>query len=125
MQLSEEEQVVLFNTTVSLNPFVGEPHMMLSQIYYRQGKYLDAATEARSALQKFYTLASCWDKRRSFAHWIGFSRVLMLRANRMLEGQSRSFPCKDPDDPNYVNYNNIELTNLRDMVLEMRAREEK
>jgi hypothetical protein len=122
--LSEKEQIDLLNKTVSLNPFVGEPNMLLSQIYYRQGKYHESAVEARSALDKFYILASCWDKRRPFEHWIGFSRVMMLRANRMLEGQERSLPCKDPHNPLYVNHNKLELTNLRDAVKEMKAREE-
>jgi len=123
-QLSEEEQIALLNRTVKLNPFIGEPNMLLSQIYYRQERYYLAATEARLALEKFYTLASAWDKRRSFGHWVGFCRVLMLRANRMLEGQERSLPCKDHNDPMYVNYNKLELTNLRDVVKEMNDREE-
>lgn len=123
-QLSQEEQVQLLNKTVSLNPFIGEPHMLLSQIYYRQKEYLKAAQEARSALERFYTLASCWDKRRSFDHWVGFSRILLLRANRMLEQHERSLPVKDAHNPLYVNYNKLELTSLRETVDEMKAREE-
>ena len=118
------EQIELLEKVVSLNPFVGEPHMLLSQIYFRQMEYLKAAQEARSSLQKFFSLASCWDKRRSFEYWVGFSRVLLLRANRMLEGQDYSWPVKDANDPLYMNHNDLKLTSLRDVVAEMKAREE-
>ncbi|MGK3744598.1 MAG: hypothetical protein ACI90V_011458, partial [Bacillariaceae sp.] len=121
--LTEEEQIILLNTSATLNPFIGEPSMLLSQIYYRQKNYLQAAKEARAALEKFYTLASCWDKRRSFGQWVAFSRMMLLRSSRMLEGQGRSIPVKDPHDLNYVNYNKIELSDLRDVIKEMKARE--
>lgn len=123
-RLTEEEQINLLKKTVHLNPFVGEPHMMLSQIYYRQQKFYKAAMEARAGLEKFYSLASCWDKRRSYGHWVGFSRSLLLRANRMLERQETSFPCKDANSTVYVNHNNLALANLNDVVKEMRDREE-
>ena len=75
--LSTDEQMTLLQQTVDLNPFVGEPHLLLSQIHYRQGNYQQAAIQAQAALKKFYTLASCWDKRRSFAHWVGYSRIIL------------------------------------------------
>ena len=121
--LTEKEQITLLNTSAILNPFIGEPNMLLSQIYYRQKNYLHAAKEARAALEKFYTLASCWDKRRSFGQWVAFSRMMLLRSNRMLEGQERSIPVKDPNDLNYVNYNKLVLSDLRDVIQEMKARE--
>ena len=123
-QLTEKEQIILLNESATLNPFVGEPNMLLSQLHYRQKNYLQAAKEARSALEKFYSLASCWDKRRSFGQWVAFSRMMLLRSNRMLEEQERSLPVMDPNDPMYVNYNKLELTNLGDVVKEMKAREE-
>lgn len=122
--LSQEEQIELLQYTISLNHFVAEPHVMLSQIYYRQGRYLESALEARFALEKFYVLAACWDKRRSFGHWVGFARILLLRSNRMMEKEECSFPCVDPDHPLYVNYNQLKLTNLRDVIREMKEREE-
>jgi hypothetical protein len=123
-ELSEEEQIELLNKVVSLNIFVAEPHMMLSQIYYRQGRYLEAAIEARSSLAKFYALASNWDKRRSYRHWVGFGRILLLRANRMLEKEECAFPCVDSENPLYKNYNDLKLTSLREVVKEMKDREE-
>mgnify|MGYP004358042751 CR=1 FL=1 len=45
-----------------------------------------AAAYAADALARFYPLATAWDKRRSFAHWVGFARMLHLRALRLLQG---------------------------------------
>lgn len=121
--LSEQKQLNMLHKVTQLNHFVAEPHVLLAQIYYRQEKYHQAATEARQALLKFYSLASNWDKRRSYGHWVGFARVLLLRSNRRMEGEFY-FPAKAPEDPLYVNHNNLKLTSLRDMNDEMKAREE-
>ena len=97
---------------------------MLSQIFYRQGHYYQAAVEARMALEKYYILASAWDKRRTFEYWVGFARILLLRANRKLEENSCHLPCADEHNPIFTNYNNLRLTPLRKMFEEMREREE-
>lgn len=124
--LSEEEQIELLNTSVRLNDFIAEPHVLLAQIYFRQERYESAAREANAALVKFYALATNWDKRRSFNHWVGFARALLLRANRMIEGSRKgcSFPCHDPTNPLYTNHRNMKLTNLGDVVKQMKEREE-
>ncbi|GFH55380.1 hypothetical protein CTEN210_11856 [Chaetoceros tenuissimus] len=121
--LEIDTQIELLQQTVELNPFVGEPHLLLSQIHYRQGQYYDAAIQAQAALKKFYTLASCWDKRRSFAHWVGYARIMLLRSNRKMEGLDSSWPVVDPEDEKYVNYNDLKLTNLHHFVQEMKERE--
>lgn len=123
-QLTEEQQLQILQQVVTLNPFIAEPHILISQLHYRRGNYHQAAIEARFAIEKFYTLASNWDKRRSFGHWVGFARVLLLRANRMIEQEEHPFPSMDPENPLYVNYNNLKLANLHDVVAEMKAREE-
>eukprot|EP00545_Synedropsis_sp_CCMP1620_P002847 CAMPEP_0119004998 /NCGR_PEP_ID=MMETSP1176-20130426/1471_1 /TAXON_ID=265551 /ORGANISM="Synedropsis recta cf, Strain CCMP1620" /LENGTH=482 /DNA_ID=CAMNT_0006956761 /DNA_START=230 /DNA_END=1678 /DNA_ORIENTATION=- len=123
--LSEDEQVVLLTDAIKYNPFVAEPHIMLSQIFYRQDHYYQAAVEARAALEKLYVLASAWDKRRAFEYWVGFSRILLLKANRKLEENPCILPCSaDANDPLYINYQGLKLTPLRDMVQEMKDREE-
>ena len=121
---TEEEQIALLQVTVDKKSFVGEPHVLLAQIYFRQGRFLQAAIEARKGLEKFYTLASCWDKRRSFEYWIGYGRIMLLRANRMLEGQKYSWPSMDPENPLYINNENLKLTSLHHVVEEMKSREE-
>mmetsp|Transcript_8127 Transcript_8127/g.15299 ORF Transcript_8127/g.15299 Transcript_8127/m.15299 type:complete len:494 (+) Transcript_8127:390-1871(+) len=125
--LELETQIQLLQKTISLNPYVAEPHSLLSQIYYRQGRYLQSATEAKTCLEKFYTLASNWDKRRSYAHWVGYARMMLLRSNRQLEMEEYSIPIMmDGEDPvlYYTNYEQLKLTNLNSLLEEMTAREE-
>ena len=122
--LTEDEQTVLLYKSIQYNPYISEPHIMLSQIFFRQGHYYRAAVEARAALEKLYILASAWDKRRSYEYWVGFSRMLLLRANRKLEETPCHLPFADKDDPLYINYNDLKLTPLRVMVKEMKDREE-
>lgn len=79
--LTEDQQKDLLLQAIGYNPFVGEPHILLAQLYFRRHEYQQAGQHCRQALQKMYPLASAWDKRRSFAQWIGFTRVLLLRIN--------------------------------------------
>ncbi|CAB9524377.1 unknown protein [Seminavis robusta] len=81
--LSMEEQIAHLEKAVRLNPFVGEPHLLLAQLYIRQQKYALAVREGRKALTKMYALASAWDKRRTYAQWVGFARMTLLRASRL------------------------------------------
>ena len=62
------------------------PTALLAQLSFRRGEYAAAAAYAADALARFYPLATAWDKRRSFAHWVGFARMLHLRALRLLQG---------------------------------------
>jgi len=123
--MTEKDQIELLQEAIFHNKFIAEPHLMIAQIYYRQENYHGAMVEARSCLEKFYTLATCWDKRRSYEQWIGFARVLLLRAIRKVEGKEHSFPFSDPENPLYVNHNKLNLTSLEDVVLEMKWREER
>ncbi len=122
--LHEDDQMALLKSCITNNEFVAEPHIMLSQIYFRRGNYFDAATQAQMALIKFYTLGTAWDKRRDYGHWVGFGRSLLLRSNRKMEEKICSFPCTDPHDPLYTNHNGLKLTDLQHLVSEMRQREE-
>lgn len=38
------------------------------------------------ALERFYTMATAWDKRRSYAMWVGYARLLAVRAERRMHG---------------------------------------
>merc|ERR1712157_388902 len=89
--LTVEQQMELLVKCIELNPFVGEPHILLAQLYFRVGKYKEAAIESVYALNKMYTLAIAWDKRRSYENWVGFSRLTLKRSQRRLQGLT-SFP---------------------------------
>jgi len=73
-----------YRKVCKLNPFVAEPHTMLSQILYKRGAFGEALHEACCALELHYQWATCWDKRHSFGQWVGFARMAVLRAKRRL-----------------------------------------
>jgi hypothetical protein len=59
---------------------------MLAQLHHRLGQFNKAGTEAATALEKMYVLASAWDKRRSFECWVGFTRIILMRSRRASVG---------------------------------------
>ena len=86
-----EEQQRLLLLAASLNPFVGEPHFMLAQIAYRQGRFFEAQDHAQAALNAWYKLGTAWDKRLSFQTWVAHTQMILLRSNRRQYGL-RSLP---------------------------------
>ncbi|KAI3501989.1 hypothetical protein L1887_30019 [Cichorium endivia] len=62
------------------NPFVGEPHVVLAQIYLSQGRFEDAEKESEEGLKLLLQWGSPWDKRMSWEGWISWCRVLVMKA---------------------------------------------
>ena len=96
--LSEAEQLALLDEAAAKNPFVGEVHLMAAQLHFRAGRHALAAEACARALERFYALATAWDKRRSFGSWVGYARVLYLRATRLSRGLS-SLPYNEELPP--------------------------
>ncbi|XP_021912541.1 uncharacterized protein LOC110826241 isoform X2 [Carica papaya] len=65
---------------IEKNPFVGEPHVVLGQVYLSQGKFEEAQKEAEKGLTLLLEWGSPWDKRMSWEGWIAWSRVLLMKA---------------------------------------------
>ena len=65
---------------VRLNPWVGEPQMVLAQLYLSAGRREDAARAATSALQAFCSWGNAWDKRVQWDAWIAWTRILLQGA---------------------------------------------
>ncbi|KAF5180230.1 E3 ubiquitin-protein ligase [Thalictrum thalictroides] len=65
---------------VEKNPFVGEPHVVLGQIYLAQGRFEEAEREAEKGLTLLLEWGSPWDKRMSWEGWIAWARVLLMKA---------------------------------------------
>ena len=61
---------------VRLNPWVGEPQMVLAQLYLSAGRREDAARAATSALQAFCSWGNAWDKRVQWDAWVAWTRIL-------------------------------------------------
>ena len=121
--LTEQQQINLLYQSISHNPYIGEPHLLLAQLYFRKKEYQQAGLHCRRALQKMYTLASAWDKRRTYAQWVGFTRILLLRINRYIQGQPH-LPYYDQSNSAYDTAKGLHLTSLHDIAKEMKAFEE-
>ena len=62
------------------NPFVGEPQMVLAQLYLSAGRNADAEQAAASALQQFSAWGNAWDKRVAWDAWVAWTRILLQSA---------------------------------------------
>ncbi|CAB4265417.1 unnamed protein product [Prunus armeniaca] len=82
----EEATVVLLRSCVERNPFIGEPHLVLAQVYLTKAKFEEAEREAERGLTLMLEWGSAWDKRMSWEGWIAWARVLLMKA------RDRSWP---------------------------------
>jgi tetratricopeptide (TPR) repeat protein len=64
------------------NPWVGEPQMVLAQLYLSAGRSDDAVRAAESALQLFSAWGNSWDKRVAWDAWIAWTRILLQSAQK-------------------------------------------
>ncbi|RVX16371.1 hypothetical protein CK203_014528 [Vitis vinifera] len=76
----------LLGRCVEKNPFVGEPHVVLAQIYLTNGRFEEAEREAEKGLKLMLEWGSPWDKRMTWEGWIAWNRVLLMKA------KERSWP---------------------------------
>lgn len=70
----------VLESAVRHNPWVGEPQMVLAQLYLSAGRNADAATAAASALQQFSAWGNSWDKRVQWDAWVAWTRILQQSA---------------------------------------------
>ncbi|CAK9167504.1 unnamed protein product [Ilex paraguariensis] len=82
--LERAEDMLLMS--VKKNGFVGEPHVVLGQIYLSRGRFEDAEIEAEKGLTLLLEWGSPWDKRMSWEGWVAWARVLLMKA------KDRSWP---------------------------------
>jgi len=66
--------------SIEKNPFVGEPHVLLGQVYLNKGMFEEAEREAERGLTLMLEWGSPWDKRMSWEGWIAWVRVLLTKA---------------------------------------------
>ncbi|KAI9126171.1 hypothetical protein K1719_002592 [Acacia pycnantha] len=70
----------LLKGSIEKNPYVGEPHVLLSQVYLSTGRFEEAEEEAERGLTLLLQWGSPWDKRNSWEGWIAWARVLLMKA---------------------------------------------
>ncbi|CAN0908984.1 hypothetical protein LINGRAHAP2_LOCUS25576 [Linum grandiflorum] len=66
--------------SIEKNRFVGEPHVVVAQVYLGQGRFEEAEREAEIGLRLILEWGSPWDKRTSWEGWIAWARVLVMKA---------------------------------------------
>mmetsp|Transcript_27314 Transcript_27314/g.39560 ORF Transcript_27314/g.39560 Transcript_27314/m.39560 type:complete len:380 (+) Transcript_27314:106-1245(+) len=84
--LSDKEKIEKLEVCLQLNRFVGEPHVLLAQIYFRNKQWEEAITHCKQGLVKMYALCTAWDKRMPWNEWVAFTRITWLRASRLVRG---------------------------------------
>lgn len=75
-----EEVEKLLKGSVEKNPYVGEPRVVLGQVYLAQGRFEEARESAEEGLRLVMEWGSPWDKRMSWEGWIAWARVLITKA---------------------------------------------
>ncbi|MDO5624598.1 MAG: tetratricopeptide repeat protein [Pseudomonadota bacterium] len=64
------------------NRWVGEPQMVLAQLYLSAGRTQDAAKAAQGALAAFCAWGNSWDKRVQWSAWVAWTRILLQSAEQ-------------------------------------------
>ena len=70
----------LLGRSIEKNPFVGEPYVVLGQIYLTNGRFEEAERAAEKGLRHLLEWGSPWDKRMSWEGWVAWCRVLLMKA---------------------------------------------
>ncbi|KAK6122167.1 hypothetical protein DH2020_044095 [Rehmannia glutinosa] len=76
--LETAEEMLL--RSIEKNPFVGEAHLVLGQIYLGKGNFEAAEKAAERGLRLMMEWGSPWDKRMTWQGWIAWGRVLLMKA---------------------------------------------
>lgn len=71
---------LVLEQAVQHNPHVGEPQMVLAQLYLSAGRNEDAVRAATGALQQFSAWGNAWDKRVAWDAWVAWTRILLQSA---------------------------------------------
>ncbi|CAN1175767.1 Lysine--tRNA ligase, cytoplasmic [Linum perenne] len=62
------------------NPYLGDPYLVLSQVYLSLGKFEAAEAAAKEGLKLLLEWGTAWDKRKSWEGWVAWGRVLLTKA---------------------------------------------
>ncbi|KAJ0668272.1 putative tetratricopeptide-like helical domain superfamily [Helianthus annuus] len=71
---------------IEVNPYVGEPHVLLGQFYLSRGRFEEAEKEIEKGLRLLLEWGGPWDKRISWEGWVAWCRVMLNKA------KERSWP---------------------------------
>ncbi|XP_050232531.1 uncharacterized protein LOC126681151 [Mercurialis annua] len=78
--MSQENSEELLLRCIEKNPYVGEPHVVLGQVYMIKGRFEEAERAAERGVRLLLEWGSPWDKRTSWEGWIAWGRVVLMKA---------------------------------------------
>jgi len=78
--LDADAAIATLETAVRLNPWVGEPQMLLAQLYLSVQRPQDADRAAAGALQNMCAWGNAWDKRVAWQAQLAWVRILRQKA---------------------------------------------
>eukprot|EP00747_Dinoflagellata_sp_TGD_P078747 gnl/TRDRNA2_/TRDRNA2_160211_c0_seq1.p1 gnl/TRDRNA2_/TRDRNA2_160211_c0~~gnl/TRDRNA2_/TRDRNA2_160211_c0_seq1.p1 ORF type:complete len:565 (+),score=72.09 gnl/TRDRNA2_/TRDRNA2_160211_c0_seq1:90-1697(+) len=81
-----EDVIPMLQAVAELNPFVGEPLVLLAQLRLALGDYSGARAAARTGLVRLVRTGFAWDASHPWPGWIGTARLAHYRASRLLRG---------------------------------------
>ncbi|XP_047309658.1 uncharacterized protein LOC124913079 [Impatiens glandulifera] len=76
----KEKVEKLLLDSILKNPFAGEPHVVLGQVYAGQGRFEEAEMEAEKGVRLMLEWGSPWDKRVTWEGWIAWARVVLMKS---------------------------------------------
>jgi hypothetical protein len=65
---------------IRLNPYIGEPRLMLAQLALTAGDWAMAEDHARAGLDLLQDWGVAWDKRIAWSGWVAWARILLQSA---------------------------------------------
>lgn len=79
-QAKKEKGEKMLVKCIKLNPYVGEPHVLLGQFYLSRGRFEEGEKEVEKGLSILLERGSAWDKRITWEGWVAWCRVLLKKA---------------------------------------------
>ncbi|KAI4983368.1 hypothetical protein ZWY2020_023860 [Hordeum vulgare] len=70
----------LLRQSVTKNPFVGEPRLVLAQMCLNAEMYEEAQEQAEEGLKLLLEWGSSWDKRMPWEGWVSWGRAMLTKA---------------------------------------------
>jgi hypothetical protein len=72
--------IALLEQAIALNPWVGEPHLLLAQLQLATRDWDAALASARAGLERLAAWGTAWDKRIAWEAWFAWGRILVQQA---------------------------------------------
>lgn len=79
LTLKKDQDVAIakLQECIRINPFIGEPHILLAQILISRSQFEEAERHAAEGVKLLCEWTTVWDKRMSWEGWIAWGRVIV------------------------------------------------